>query len=365
MPPALKPLNYAAALAYFPKLTTPRYKKLRVRFGSAQMIWEASAAALVEAGLDSALAAELVAWRAGQSVEKITAELTGEQMTTVSLGDAGFPPLLAEIADPPHTLFVRGTLSSPTQPTVAVVGTRACSDYGARVTRELAGALAAQGVCVVSGLALGIDGLAHEAALERAGTTIAVLGSGIDRGSVTPAAHGELAERLIARGGALISEYPPGFKPTGYSFPARNRIIAGLSLGVLVAEAPRESGALITAWAALDYNREVFAVPYPITAENGVGGNTLLQRGAKLVMNVADILDELNLTPASPAEKKPLAPPNQLADGLLAHLSREPVHIDALIKISLLPSATVTSTLTLLELQGLVRNVGGMRYVRS
>lgn len=219
---------------------------------------------------------------------------------------------------------------------------------------------------IVSGLALGIDGLAHRAALKVNGLTIAVLGSGINKTSVYPAEHRTLSEEIIVRGGAVVSEYPPGFKPTLYSFPARNRIIAGLSLGTLVTEAPISSGALITAKAALDYNREVLAVPHPITNETGAGGNALLKQGAVLVTTAQDVSEALqlqNLTTMVAAEN--IAPTNPTETQLLALLSSEPRHIDIVIKQSTLASALVGSTLTLLEMKGRVKNIGGMLYVRT
>lgn len=357
-------MNYHAALASFPKITYLRYKRLRNFFPTMADMWMAEIGDFVKAGIEEEIGHEFIVWREEHAVEKITEQLAKENIHTVSLGESGYPRLLAEIADPPHTLFVRGKLPIDEQPTIGVVGTRKCTQYGQRMTEELTGQLAAQGVVIVSGLALGIDGYAHAAAVEANGTTIAVLGSGVDRASVYPASHQPLAEDIIARGGALVSEYPPSFEPTQYSFPARNRVIAGLSLGILVTEAPTESGALITAKCALDYNRDVFAVPHLLTSPNGEGCNNLIKMGAKLITKAQDILDELQIQniehiiannqvlPSTPNEAK-----------LLPLLSKEPTHIDLLIKQSGLDSPTVNSTLTMMEMKGKVKNVGGMMYI--
>ena len=355
---------HAAALAHFPKLTYQRFKKLHDFFDNWQDAWEAEIGELIQAGWDENIATEFIAWREEQSLEKIKTKIETEQIEVIALGDPKYPKLLSEIADPPLVLFVRGQLPPNEQPAVAMVGTRKCTPYGKQATEQLATELAQAKVAVASGLALGIDGAAHAAALSVAGTTVAVLGSGVNQKNIYPASHQKLAEEIIAHKGAIISEYPPGFEPTQYSFPARNRIIAGLTLGTLVTEAPTDSGALITAKCALDYNRDVFAVPHPILSASGAGGNNLIKMGARLVTTAADILDELNIDnieqiiannqvlPSTPTEAK-----------LLVVLSKEPQHIDLIIKASGLDSPTVNSTLTMMEMKGKVKNVGGMMYV--
>lgn len=357
-------MNHHAAFAHFPKITYLRYKRLRNYFSNLGDLWTADINDFTKAGLEEDIAREFIRWRKENPVAKITERLEREGITTVSLGEANYPRLLAEIPDPPHTLFVRGKLPLQAQPTVAVVGTRKCTSYGKQITEELTAELVQQGIAIVSGLALGIDGIAHQAALKTGGVTLAVLGSGINRGNVYPASHQRLAEEIIASGGSLVSEYPPGFEPTQYSFPARNRIIAGLSLGVLVTEAPVDSGALLTAKCALDYNREVFAIPHPITSDSGAGGNKFIKLGAKCVTGVEDILNELNITQIAQAMNiNQLLPENPTEASLLTHLSKEPTPIDLLIKHSGLTSATVNATLTLMEMKGKIKNVGGMNYI--
>ena len=357
--------NFTAPLAHFPKITYSRFQKLRAYFSNLENLWQAELPEMIAAGLEPEIAHEFIIWRETNPKEKISERLAKEGITAVSLGDPDYPKLLAEISDPPITLFIRGQLPNPKNPTLAVVGTRKFSEYGRLVCRQLVEPLARQGITIVSGLALGIDGIAHEATLTASGATIAVLGSGVDREHVFPTTNRQLAERIIASGGTVISEYPPGFAPTNYSFPARNRIIAGLSLGTLVIEAPEHSGALITARVALDYNREVMAVPHSINSLSGAGNNNLLKLGARVVTCPEDIIEALNLQDLQKMVARPLPLPlpasPQEAD-ILATLSREPKHIDVIIKESGLPGSLVMSTLTLMEMKKQVQNTGGMRY---
>jgi DNA processing protein len=357
-------MNYNAVLAYFSKLTYNRYKKLTSYFVNLEQVWNAPPEELVKAGLPHQVAQEFLAWRRDIDVAKIEAELEKEGIYTVSVDEVNYPPLLAQINDPPHTLFFKGKLPKENEILVAIVGTRRCSAYGKQVTEELTTELARRGVVVVSGLALGIDGYAHQAALNAKGKTVAVLGSGIDQKSIQPASHFNIAQRIIKEGGALISEYPPGFKPTAYSFPARNRIIAGLCKGVLIAEAPTKSGALITAKLALDYNREVLVVPHAITSNKGAGGNNLIKHGATTITSANDVFETLGLEVSeitSPGLKPTAESPQE--EELLTHLSKEPVSVEVLIKQTNLSSATVNAALTLMELNGKVKNLGGMMYV--
>ncbi len=358
-------MNYRALLAHFPKITYPRYKKLTAHFGNLANLWQAELEEIVSSGLDAPIADEFIRWREATDPEKIISTLEQEGITTVSIGEAHYPRLLGEINDPPHTLFIRGTLTNlEAAPSVAIVGTRRASVYGKQVCERLSGELAARGVVIVSGLALGIDGVAHEGALRAKTPTIAVLGSGVNQKNITPTTHHELARRIIDGGGALISEYPPGFAPTAYSFPARNRIIAGLTLGTLVIEAPVESGALITARAALDYNRDVFAVPHNITNHSGEGCNRLIAKGALLVTNGEAIMEALNLkSVARPVSAERPLPESPIEKAILQLLTREPTHIDTIIKNTALESRTVNGSLVMMEMKGYVKNVGGMMYV--
>jgi DNA processing protein len=266
----------------------------------------------------------------------------------------GYPPLLAELHDPPSTLFVRGDAAVLPERGVAVVGARSCSAYGAQVARALARELAAAGLLVVSGLARGVDGEAHRGALECGGRTVAVLGCGIDRDY--PRSHAELARRIVASG-AVVSEYPPGVEPAPWRFPARNRIIAGLSLATVVVEARERSGALITADFALELGREVFAVPGEITSGLSAGTNDLLRQGAAPLTAVRDVLDAVGL------EVEPTARSASVSDAarsLLALLDDGASAADDLTRASGLSSAQVAAALVELELGGLAAQAEGV-----
>ena len=278
----------------------------------------------------------------------------------ILLADKNYPKLLKEIFDPPKELYVWGELKAEEKYPLAVVGTRKISNYGKQVAVPLVKTLANAGLTIVSGLALGIDGLAHQAALDVGGRTIAVLGSSLD--IIYPALHKKLAENIANSGGAVISEYPPGTRPAKYTFPARNRIVAGLSLGVLVIEAPEKSGALITARFALDQGREVFAVPGSVYNPNSIGCNKLIKMGAKPVTGAEDIFETFNLE-FSTELKKEIKPETPEEEILLKFLSHEPIHIDELIKSSKLSPSVANSTLTIMEIDNKVKNLGGNNYI--
>ena len=288
---------------------------------------------------------------------RFTADLAGRGFRFVGRSEAGFPPLLTAIHDPPPGLFLRGDggleLLAGTGVGVAIVGARACSAYGAAVARMLGRELAAAGAVVVSGLARGIDAEAHRGALEASGPTVAVLGCGIDRDY--PAAHAELARR-IGEHGLVVSEYAPGVEPAPWRFPARNRIIAGLARATIVVEAREASGALITADFALEEGREVFAVPGEITSGLSAGTNALLRLGATPLTAASDVLEALDLTP-------PEAPALELgtdAEAVLALLRDGPASADALTRASGLEAGAVGAALVELELAGLVAEAAGV-----
>jgi DNA processing protein len=359
-------MNYHAALAHFPKITYSRYKKLFGYFSNLANLWEAELDDLVKAGLEDNIAYEFIIWREENPVAQIEERLFFAKIQTVSLGEPRYPYLLSQIADPPHTIFVRGHLPAKETPLVAVVGTRRHSTYAKQICGDLVRPLASQGIAIVSGLALGIDGIAHNETLSVGGITVAVLGSGIDKDNIYPPARKHLAERIIDSGGAVISEYPPNFLPTQYSFPARNRIIAGLALGTLVIEAPAKSGSLITARCALDYNREVFTVPHPITSLLGIGNNNLIKMGAYLVTEPSDITNVLNLLNLKQETKGDnLQLDSATETAIWSILSREPKHIDSITRESGLDSSAVNSTLILMEIKGLAKNLGGMMYIKN
>jgi len=359
-------VNYHACLAHFPKITYARYARLKAYFLNLENLWQAELDEIVKSGIEENIAYEFLIWKDENPPEKILENLAKEKIRTISLGEKDYPKLLSEISDPPHTIFIRGTLPADTKPTLAVVGTRRITNYGKIICEDLVKGLTKQNIAIISGLALGIDSVAHSATLDNGGQTVAVLGSGIDQTTIYPAAHHQLAEKIIGQGGAIISEYPPKFKPTPYSFPARNRIIAGLSLGTLIIEAPAKSGALITANYALDYNREVLCVPHALTSPTGAGPNKLIKLGAKLITNTEDILETLNLqfikqitTPTTNQAANPIE------EKIIKQLTDEPKNIDKIILDTGLDSATVNSALIIMEINGLIKNLGGMNYIKK
>jgi DNA processing protein len=273
-------------------------------------------------------------------------------------GEAAYPPLLAAIHDPPAVLWVRGEgdLALLSSVSVAVVGARACSSYGRSVARSLGRELAAVGVPVVSGMARGIDGEAHRGALEAGGPTVAVLGCGIDRDY--PAAHAELARRIVERG-LIVSEYQPGVEPAPWRFPARNRIISGLCRAVVVVEARERSGALITVDFALEQGREVLAVPGEVTSALSAGSNALLRLGAAPALGVDDVLEAIGVVVERPAPEEPEGD----AARLLAALRDAPATADELVHATGLPAADIASLLVELELAGRVAAGDGLYRV--
>jgi len=285
-----------------------------------------------------------------------------EGIKTISLEDKNYPKLLKEIKNPPKVLYCRGEVL-PKENCFAIVGTRRCSTYGKEIALEIAGDLAETGLTIVSGLAPGIDTFAHQAAVERGKRTIAVLGTGIDEKSIYPTSNIKLARKILETSGYLISEYPPGTPGSKFTFPQRNRIISGLSLGVLVVEAKDKSGALITAQWAKKQGRKIFAVPGPIHSSNSKGPNKLIKEGAKLVESANDILVELKLP--KKAVIKEIIGETKEEQLILNTLKEGSLYIDKIIEKTKLPTAIVTSTLAILEINGKIRNLGANIYAIS
>ncbi len=295
---------------------------------------------------------------------------TKDKIEIIKKSSRNYPEILKEIPDAPKQLYVRGSLPKDHNLNFAIVGTRAASDYGRTLAFKIAKELAELGFNIVSGLALGIDTQAHLGALEGKGKTTAVMGSAIDDNSIYPSENLNLVKKIISLGGAVISEYEPGTKSEIWFFPERNRIISGLSRGVLVVEAPEKSGALITARVALEQNREVFAIPGSIFSKNSYGTNNLIKSGAKMVMTVDDILEELNLTDLKTVslrdisrreKKEKLNPEEQLILGII---EKEPIHIDKICKISKMAAGQVLSIVSVLEIRGIIKNIGGSKFVK-
>jgi len=354
-------------LAHFPKITYARHKKISAHLLNTRSFEEIEMLDLCDIGIEPEIAHELIVWRENNPWEKINNNLIQHKITALTIDDPRYPFLLKQITDPPFVLFVRGHLqNSQIEMAIGVVGTRHYTLYGKDICIKLSAAMAQRKITIVSGLALGIDSFAHEATLKEKGITIAVLGGGIDRATIHPRSHENLAERIIEGGGAILSEYPPGAEPTKFSFPARNRIIAGLTQGTLVIEAPLQSGALITAKRALDYNREVLAVPHPINSSNGAGGNELIKKGATLVTSVDDISEALNwqvIIPPKTDGKEINC--NTEEKQILLILQNEPLPLEEIIQKTGFSSDKILVNLTLLEMRGLIKNLGGGYYSKN
>jgi DNA processing protein len=321
-----------------------RLRRLWEYFGDLRLAWEAGLVELQRAGLDTRAASAAIAERGALRPEAEAEHLARSGVALITVADAEYPALLRTVDGAPATLYVRGALVPEDELAIAVVGNRQMTAYGRQVTEQLVGELVAHRLTIVSGLARGVDALAHRATLHAGGRTIAVLGCGVD--VAYPPEHRGLATE-IAASGAVVSEFPLGARPDGPNFPMRNRVISGLSLGTLVVEAGASSGALITATRALEQNREVFAVPGSIYAPRCAGTNALIRRGeAKLVTCAADILEELRVeqVPQQLALDTVLAH-DETEDLLLRQLGQEPMHVDALTRATDLPISIVSGSL--------------------
>ncbi len=350
-------------VASFPGFGSRSLRKLGSLFSSWSSVWSADRAALLRSGVVESVINRFLEWRRTQDPATLVGELVREQIRVVFPDEVEFPRLLAASADPPEILFVRGILTEA--PAIALVGTRRMTDYGKRCVEIILPELVRAGLAIVSGLALGVDGQVHTTTLDHNGTTVAILGTGLDEASLYPRDHVHLAHRILDHGGALLSEFPPrtvGFKG---NFPMRNRLIASFSLATIVVEAAQDSGSLITAKLALEENREVLAVPGPIWSEQSVGANHLLKLGAKPCTSAADVLAALSLDrPDLMAQARALLPLDPQEELLLRSLE-EPCHIDELARLAEQPIVTVSSQLSVLELKGYVKRLGGQMWIRS
>ena len=353
-------IKYWVGFSIIPGIGRVRFGQLENHFGNLENAWNATSADLNHSGLDSNSVNAIASRRPKISLEAEMEKLDHYGVKVLICHDPGYPSRLREIYDYPPVLYVRGSLLPEDEWYLAVVGTRRATAYGRQVTEEIVADLSRSKIAIVSGLAKGIDSIAHRVALESGGRSIAVLAGGLD--TVYPSENTNLARSIIQQG-ALISEYPLGTRPKPDNFPRRNRIMSGLSLGVLVVEADETSGAMITARLALEQNREVFAIPGSILSPASRGTNRLIQEGAKLVRDYTDILEELNLmTIARQMELKEVIPSSDTESLLLKQLSTEPAHIDEVCRSSGLPMSTVSSTLAMMELKGLVKQIGTMNY---
>jgi DNA processing protein len=348
------------AISRVPYIGPARIERLLHTFGSLSVAWSAPMGEL-RVALEPRPLSELLAARSRVDPTSELERLTRQGISAVHPGHPSYPRLLAEISGRPSILYARGALTPADDASVAIVGTRRATPYGTQAAERIAAELAQGGITVVSGLARGVDAAAHRAALDAGGRTIAVLGSGPD--VIYPAEHRRLAEQIL-ESGAILSELPPGAKPDAQNFPARNRIVSGMTLGTLVIEAPLRSGALITASFAADQGREVFVIPGSIFAQTAEGTNALLRDGARLVRDGADILEDLGVGGVSATiDTQSQLSLDEDERRLLAALSKEARHIDELAEEANLPAGAVSALMLTMELKGLVRNHGAQYYV--
>jgi DNA processing protein len=354
--------KYFVGLSLLPGIGAVRMSRLIARLGSARAAWHAVGQDFRACGVDEKSLVGLLERRSRIDLDAALDRVDRIGAHVVTWNDTEYPSLLKETFDRPAILYVRGTMEVSDQESLAIVGTRRPTSYGKAQVMRMTPPMVERGLTIVSGMARGIDTLAHRAALDSRGRTIAVLGSGLD--VIYPSENRGLAERIVENG-AVISEYAMGTQPDAFNFPMRNRIISGLSLGTLIVEAGEKSGALRTARFALDQNREVFACPGRISDAHSAGCNRLIQQGhAKLVSMPEDLLDELNLASAPKQVQIDYSvAANPMERRILELLSAQPVHVDDLGRQASLAAPEVTSTLTMLELRGVIRHVGAMHYV--
>ena len=330
-------------------------------FEDLESAWKAAPADLAAAGLSLKLIERIIQAREQVDLEKVWARIESQGINILTWKDEVYPQRLKEIEQPPPVLYVRGGYLPDDLFAVAIVGTRRVTSYGRQITEELSSYLASNGITVISGLARGVDSIAHQSALKAGGRTIGVLGSGVDK--IYPPEHRQLAERMMEQG-AILSDYAPGTPPDASNFPPRNRIVSGLSLAVVVVEAGETSGALITAEFAAEQGRDVFAVPGSILAPQSKGTNKLIQNGALPLLSINDLMQALNLTRMGEHKAaRRIIPADETEARLMNILSAEPLHVDEIRNQTELPIEKVSATLALMELKGMVRQVGGMNYV--
>lgn len=357
-------LKYLIGLSSFAKFGPVRLKKIKKYFSDYQKAFESNLTDLARAGIEENIANEFMAARSNIKLDKILELLKKEDIRITTPENKLYPRLLREIYNPPEILYYKGELSDKDEFSLAIVGTRKYTTYGQRASEQITENLAKNNLTIVSGLALGIDSLVHDSAVKAGGRTVAVLGCGIDKQSIYPSANRYLAEKIISSGGAVISEFPIGTPPLKHHFPQRNRIISGLSLGTLVIEAGEKSGALITAKYALEQNREIFAVPGSIYSPVSVGPNNLIKQGAKPVNTANDIIEALNLAKVTTYIKnKEIIPESKEEETIVACLKNEPLHINDLIRLTKLDTNVINSTLIIMEMKGMIKNLGNMHYI--
>jgi DNA processing protein len=363
-----KELQSYIGFSLFPGIGPMRFKLLLKYFGTAFDAWNAQTTTLKEIRLPERLITEFDHFRKTENIEEYIQKLISLHVSVLPYTSPKYPKLLKEISDAPFLLYVKGEKTDHPinlTRTVAVVGTRNITNYGRDVTKNIVEGLVAYGCTIVSGLAYGVDAVAHQATIDAGGKTIAVLGCGID--IIAPPCNASLYNDIAGGAGAIISEMPLGMRPNKGLFPARNRIISGLSLGVVVTEGADDSGALITARNAGEQGRDVFAVPGPITSQYSRGPSKLLKNGATLVESAEDIIEVLGLEKTRKIVAKNFSEKIANLDSkkekeIATFLQKEPMHIDEIVRVSKLTIQEVGATLTILEMKKIVQNTGDSVY---
>lgn len=350
--------SFVLALSAHPKIGSQTLKRIFGAFEDPEEVWSKSPRGL-QTKLGEKIAGLVMEAREKYDPEEETQKLQKLGIGFVTIYDKNYPGLLKENSDCPFVLFVRGNIEILKEASLAIVGSRKYSNYGKRFAYKMAKECAEAGLVIVSGLALGIDSIAQQAAIDCDGKTIGVLGCGLDK--IYPTSNIALARAIIEKGGAIISEFPLGTAPFKQNFPARNRIIAGLSAGTFVVEAARSSGSLITAAFALEYNRNVYALPGPVDSEGSSGANLLIQQGAKLVMESGDILSDYSIFQKK-ARAKSIELETEEEKGVYEILKGGELCVDEIVRASNINVLVVNATLTLLEIKGMIENIGGGRY---
>lgn len=362
--------KYWLGFSAFPGIGPLRFKLLINYFGSAAKAWHTDVRTLIKIGLGEKLTQKFDHFRNTFLLDEYINEIEKKEIKVITIKDKEYPALLSQISDAPFLIYLRGELDIAQievqpriAPCVAVVGTRKITAYGETVTRQITAGLVDAGVTIVSGMAYGVDTVAHQTSVENGGKTIAVLGCGVD--IIHPKVNTTLYWQIIKKHGVVISEFPVGMYAEKGLFPARNRIISGLSLGIVVTEGAQDSGALITARYAAEQGREVFAVPGPITSDLSKGPTILLKQGAKLVTEASDILEELQIRPNRQIDQSGKTKNQNLSQDeqkILELLQNENLHFDEIVKRSNIVAAKLGSILTMMEMKGIIKNQGGGIY---
>lgn len=353
---------FLLSISHFHKFGPKKLKLLKNRLLSWSNIWSASLSDITSIGITNDLAQEFIIFRNKFDQESLLKTLEKNNIKFAILGENNYPKLLSNIEDAPYIIYYKGDINLENQYPLAIVGARKYTEYGKKIIETLVADLAYNGLTIISGLAIGIDSLAHNQALNKGAKTIAVLGSGINK--IYPSSNERLAEKIINSNGGIISEFPIEYEAFKQNFPQRNRIVSGLSLGVLVIEAQEKSGSLITAYFGLEQNREVFAVPGDIDRLSSGGTNKLIKKGAIPVTKADDILEVLKINKKEEEKEAFNANFNDNEKTILKLLSKTPINKEELIISSKLDTKHINSTLSILEIKNVVKNIGNNNYIR-